>query len=265
MSPHLFAVYLDDLVKKVNLSKFGCLVSHCCMNIFLYADDILLISPSVHGLQHLLTLCESELAWLDMRINTKKSMCIRIGPRYDVNCAKLNTNDGRDIEWVSVCRYLGVYIASSRVFRCTFENAKCKFYRAFNAIFGKVGRVASEEVIINLINFKCLPVLLYGLEACPVNSREKKSLDFPITRIFMKMFRTISSRTVEECQAMFGFTPVRFLIDLRKANFLDKFLNSKNAICCQLAGVAREQLDHIYSLYSVSNYYSLKYKIANFL
>jgi hypothetical protein len=85
-------------------------------------------------------------------------------------------------------------------------------------------------------------VLLYALEACPINSREKKLMDFPITCIFMKMFHTNSSRTVEECQAMFGFTPVRFLIDLRKAKFLDKFLHSKNTMCCQLAGVARAQL-----------------------
>jgi len=39
------------------------------------------------------------------------------------------------------------------------------FYRAFNAIFGKVGRIASEDVIIELLKAKCLPALYYGLEA----------------------------------------------------------------------------------------------------
>lgn len=39
------------------------------------------------------------------------------------------------------------------------NNAKCKSYRAFNAVFGKVGRSASEEVIIQLLKTKCLPVL----------------------------------------------------------------------------------------------------------
>ena len=42
------------------------------------------------------------------------------------------------------------------------------FYRSANAIFGKVGRVASEEVVLQLINSKCMPSLLYGLEACPL-------------------------------------------------------------------------------------------------
>jgi len=38
-----------------------------------------------------------------------------------------------------------------------------------NVGFGKVGRVASEEVFIQLISRKCMSVLLYGLEACTLN------------------------------------------------------------------------------------------------
>ena len=36
----------------------------------------------------------------------------------------------------------------------------------FNAIFGKIGRSASEEVLfeLGLIKSKCLPILLYGTE-----------------------------------------------------------------------------------------------------
>jgi len=40
------------------------------------------------------------------------------------------------------------------------------FHRAANSIFGKVGRVASEEVVIQLISSKRMPILLYGLETC---------------------------------------------------------------------------------------------------
>jgi len=34
-------------------------------------------------------------------------------------------------------------------------------FKAFNSIFGKIGRSASEEVIFELIKSKCLPVLIY--------------------------------------------------------------------------------------------------------
>ena len=55
----------------------------------MYADDTLLLSPSVTRLQHLLHKCEVELAWLDMTTNISKSLCLRIGPRNDVVCATI--------------------------------------------------------------------------------------------------------------------------------------------------------------------------------
>jgi len=52
------------------------------------------------------------------------------------------------------------------------------FYRAANAVFGKIGRMASEEVTLQLIKSKCLPELLYGLEACPLTKTDLQSRDF---------------------------------------------------------------------------------------
>jgi len=59
---------------------------------------------------------------------------------------------------VDKVRYLGVHLVSCKTFSCSFENAK----KAFNGIFGKVGRVASENVVVELVIKKCLPVLIYG-------------------------------------------------------------------------------------------------------
>jgi len=59
------------------------------------------------------------------------------------------------------------------------------FYRAVNGIFGRLGRTASEEVILELIKSKCHPILLYGLEACP-DMANLRSLDFSVNRFFMK-------------------------------------------------------------------------------
>jgi len=87
-------------------------------------------------------------------------------------------------------RYLGIYITSSRVFKCSVSYAERNFYKAANAIFGKIGRIASEEVTLHLIKSKCLPVLLYGLDVCPLNVSDIRSLDFVINRFFMKLFNT---------------------------------------------------------------------------
>ena len=69
-------------------------------------------------------------------------------------------------------------IVAGHKFACSLDNSKRSFYRAFNAIFGKVGRIASEDVIIELLKAKCLPALYYGLEACPVNKSQIISLEY---------------------------------------------------------------------------------------
>ena len=37
----------------------------------------------------------------------------------------------------------------------------------------KKGRSSSEEVVLQLINSKCMLCLLYALEACPINKMQK--------------------------------------------------------------------------------------------
>ena len=60
------------LVKK---AKIGCKIGACCVGIFLYADDIILLAPSVQALQSLFNICESEPNSLCMTLNLKKSDC----------------------------------------------------------------------------------------------------------------------------------------------------------------------------------------------
>ena len=185
----------------------------------LYADDILLMAPSVIELQKLLTLCEAELKWLDMTINVKKSCCIRIGPRHNAPCVCLKTNCGLPLPWVSEVRYLGTFILCSRSFKCSLSHAKKAFYRAANSIFGKIGRLASEEVILQLLQSKCIPVLIYGLEVFAINNSDLKSLDFAVNRFFMKLFKTLNVNIVAECQAMFNFVLPSALIATRALKF----------------------------------------------
>jgi len=72
LSPFLFAIYLDDLAVNCQL--------HNGTFILLYADDILLLAPSVTTLKKLLHACENELCWLDMIINTKKVLLFTYRP-----------------------------------------------------------------------------------------------------------------------------------------------------------------------------------------
>jgi len=66
----LFAVFLDELSDTCNLDRNRFII--------VYADDILLISPSVVNLENLIHLCERELNWLDMVNNYQKNLVVYV-------------------------------------------------------------------------------------------------------------------------------------------------------------------------------------------
>ena len=90
--------------------------------------------------------------------------------------------------------------------KCSLDEAKRGFFRATNAIFGKIGRAASEEVVFELVKCKCLPILLYGLKCCPLNKSDVKSLDFAVTRFLMKLFKSVNLDLINECRFWFNFS-----------------------------------------------------------
>ena len=58
LSPYLFNVYVDELSEELNKCNVGCNLSVHLINHIMYADDLVLISPSSAGLSQLLHECE---------------------------------------------------------------------------------------------------------------------------------------------------------------------------------------------------------------
>ena len=73
----------------------------------------------------------------------------------------------------------------------------------FNAIFGKVGRIASEEVIVQLFKSKCLLILYYGLEVCHYTKSRISALQYVVTSFFGKILNTRSKDIISDCMYFF--------------------------------------------------------------
>jgi len=116
-------------------------------------------------------------------------------------------------------KFAPLRFCKSPTFKCSLDHAKRSLYRAVNGIFRRIGSTASEEVILELIKSKCLPILICGLEVCLLNKTNLRSLDFytslftkqisqnnktneyfSANRFFMKLFNTSDIQTVTECQ-----------------------------------------------------------------
>jgi len=167
-----------------------------------------------------------------MQINVRKSCCMCIGQRYNVKCADILSGDGTPIMWVDSIRYLGIVIVRFCKFDCSLDNAKRYFFRSVNALFSNIGRLASEEVFLHLLNSKYMPVLLYSLEVCPLNKADIWSLDFTVTRCMMKLFRTCNTDIIGDCCMYFKFKLPSEIIPCKFQKFVNKLELQRCTLSC---------------------------------
>ena len=232
LSPVLFAVYVNSLLEKLEHSGLGCHVGSFFIGALMYADDLLLITPSVHALQLMINLCVNELDCLDMRINVNKSACIRFGKGLKRECSQVSVG-GVPLPWSSKLNYLGITLKSSIKFSVDMHSCRAGFYRSFNSVYSRVSG-ANVEVIVSLVRSFCFPSLLYCIEALDLNKALLISLDTPLVHAFGKIFKTFDKVCLNYCMFFMNFLPPRFEYIFRKIKFLMKNLCSDNLLVLTL-------------------------------
>ena len=73
---------MDELSARLRDTGVGCHVSDRCINSLSYADDMVLLAPTVEALQQLLDVCQAYAAQHDMLYNTTKTECMVIPPKH---------------------------------------------------------------------------------------------------------------------------------------------------------------------------------------
>ncbi len=193
LSPFFFAIYVDDLLDMLHSSRPGCHVNGICVNSFMFADDLIILSASLFDMQKLLNLCSCELEDISLRINLKKCACVRIGKRFNMHCEQLYVAQGL-IAFVDQIRYLGVYIKTGHTLKFYTDPSKGKFYWCMNELLHEVG--SRETVAIDLCNSYCVTMLLYAVEAMNLTKTERLRLSSTFNRLFSKLFKSFDRSVV---------------------------------------------------------------------
>jgi len=85
-----------------------------------------------------------------MAINPKKSACMRFGPKYRNVCANVVASRSV-INWITSCRYLGVYLESSIKLSVPLVKTKPDFIRLLITSLGKSDAKHLKRFLINKI------------------------------------------------------------------------------------------------------------------
>lgn len=228
MSPVLFAIYVDEILVKLNNSGLGCNVKGLTVNSFMYADDLIILSASVTHLQKLINICVDELNSIQLSVNAKKCFCMRIGKRYAVSCKSV-VIDNYHVQWTNEIRYLGVYFTAGHLLKFNFVPYKRRFFRCLNCILSKTGTKAIN-VVLSLTQSYCVPFLLYAVESTSLTATEKLRLASPFKRLFSRLFNSFDAQTIAYCQYYTGYLPLEFVIDQRRLKFLNNICNLNNVV-----------------------------------
>ena len=127
LSPAIFNVFINQL-KQLGV---GCHISSLFLGCILYADDLLLLSPSVTGLQAMLDKCSEVAKVLSLEFNAEKSHCITIGKKNAGDITSMNLC-GNLVEWCESIKYLGVNIQRGTSIKFGINPTKRAFYAACN-------------------------------------------------------------------------------------------------------------------------------------
>ena len=77
LSPFLFSIYINDLLTGLEKLKVGCFIGHVYFSCLAYADDIILLAPSLAPMRVMLAFSSLFAYVNDILFNLNKSHCIK--------------------------------------------------------------------------------------------------------------------------------------------------------------------------------------------
>ncbi|CAG9131897.1 unnamed protein product [Plutella xylostella] len=153
-SPDLFNLYIDDLIRGLRSTNVGCHIGGVCVNNLSYADDMVLLSPSIRGLQKLLSVCEHYANAHGLKYNVSKTEMLVFRAGRGPERVPEVVLDGAPVRVVQQFRYLGHILTSDLRDDTDIERERRALSIRCNMLARRFHR-CSEQVKITLFRAYC--------------------------------------------------------------------------------------------------------------
>ena len=153
LSPLLFNLYIDVLLHRLAASGFGCHIGNVFYGALAYADDIVLLCPSIAALNHMLAVCEKFSDEYSIKFNATKSKLIAYG---DTSANQNVIFQGHSIPVSDYEKHVGNLVGSnSNIDNDIINNAKCDMYMRLNLLLRQLGKCDCFTIYPLFKNFAC--------------------------------------------------------------------------------------------------------------
>lgn len=186
ISPALFNVFINSFIINLRNCNDGCRINGHFVGAIMYADDLIILSATVHGLQRMLSCCESTSIELLLDFNCKKSNCTVIGPASKVCISEMALCD-EALTWSNNFKYLGVNFIGGKSLSVDINIIKRKFYVSCNCILGNT-KTMNDIIKLSLMESYCLPILMYATVSVKLTNVQLSVLNACWNSVYRRIF-----------------------------------------------------------------------------
>ena len=248
LSPYLFNIYMDELTNCLNVYKIGCFINDKIVNNFIYADDIVIFSPSLPGLQVLLSACEKYINSVRLTLNTNKTKCIMFSRtrQYRPPSTPIKIN-GTNLEFVSKYKYLGYTLHHDNSDKQHTESLYRGLCVRANAIYRNFKNCTPEVKRLLFMSFftpfYCIAILMR------LNVSDFNRLRVCYNNSIRKMFNLARQISISNTCVQLGIPTFGELRRKAVGSLMRRVRNSSNAIVRSFSDFNYLQTTELYSMW----------------
>ena len=232
LSPLLFTVYIDTLFTKLRESRNGCYIGNVFCGALGYADDVMILSPTVASANHALKICSSYAKEFEVVFNPAKSKVIVCG-KTTVKNPEIYL-DQTKIEVISSDKYLG-YVIGSDSMRQNVDICVSEFYYRVN-MMKSIFKYVPIRIKYMLFKTYCMP--LYGSQLWDYSSKHVLRYYTSWRKAIRNLFDLPYATHCELLHNIFNDTRINMQLYSRFRKFIKKLTTTNNALtklCLRLA------------------------------
>ncbi len=224
MSPLLFGIYMDGLLHELKNLGIGCQLGQYFCGAVGYADDIILLCPTLSGLRKMVNVCERYAQQHDVLFNGKKSKLLVFGSKEpkDVNVSV----NGQNVPLCDTAVHLGHMLSTIDKYECVKDGVK-RFNSSVNSFFAKFGGLYSSVKNKLFTQYCCS---MYGAQLWPLWHENTEMLCTQWRNALRRIWKLPYNTHKDLLPLVAKNVPLEISLELRFARFYQSLVNSKNSI-----------------------------------
>ena len=241
LSPVLFSCYVNGLIDKLQNCQMGCYVSDLYVGCVAYADDIVLLSPTIEALKRQILIAEDFAKEHAMLFNGTKSKLMSFSKIHKSKDIIVKVG-GEIVSHTDRMTYLG-HCLFSNMFESPVKDISNDFVVKFNGVLGDFANVKSS-LRHELVMKYCTS--FYGVIFCDFAARTGLSLLCTQWRKALRKIWRLPNRA--HCRLLpliTGGLPLDIVLKRRFLNFFNSGLSSENNIVRSIFHLAKNSFSRL--------------------